>query len=141
MRTNTRYRHPAFTIVELSTTISVMTILMAVVILGYGTWKQGLAARTVQQELRAAIAAANSEKNIQNIYPSTVPTSYRQGTTSTVTLAWGSKKQICLNAVATTYSTVKYYIGSSYPDPVSGVCPAAPASLTTDGNRLVGPVY
>ncbi len=138
---DTCYHRFGFTIMELSTTITLIAILTAVVIAGYGAWQQGLAARTLQQELGAALSAANNEKNLQNIYPSTVPTSYRQGAKSTVTLAWGSKKQICFNAVANNYSTVKYYAGSSYPNPLPGVCPAAPASLTTDGNRVVGPGY
>lgn len=117
-------KHPAFTLVEFATVIGLLSVLTTVMILGYGTWQQGLAARQVQDELQSALTAANNYKFTNNNYPLSLPTSYKAGNNVTVSVAASSTvSAICLNGVSSKFSTIKYYVSTSVSTPTAGVCP------------------
>ncbi|UTX51675.1 prepilin-type N-terminal cleavage/methylation domain-containing protein [Candidatus Saccharibacteria bacterium TM7i] len=58
-----------FTIIELVVVIAVIGILTAVVIVGYGAYRRGLADNTMKSDLRGTSAALNDHRNFNNEYP------------------------------------------------------------------------
>ncbi|HWT40712.1 MAG TPA: LamG domain-containing protein [Dongiaceae bacterium] len=65
-----------FTIVELIVVIIVIGILVGVVIIGYGNWRQEISRNTINSDLIHAGAAMESNANFSNSYPASVGSVY-----------------------------------------------------------------
>lgn len=58
-----------FTIVEMVIIITVLAILAAIAIIGYGAWRQSIAKTSVQSDLQHATNGLKSYQNFKNDYP------------------------------------------------------------------------
>ena len=114
-------RQDGFTIVELLVIIVVMGILLSLTVFAYGDWRLRTAKNEVQSNLIQLRAAMENARNFDNVYPSTIPSSYDPSatvTTNIVTLANGSA--YCARGVSTTRTSVIYYINMpNTPDPTT----------------------
>lgn len=68
-----------FTIVELLIIIVVIAILMGIVGLGYGAWRENTIKNGLSADLSAAASAMEQELNFTNAYPTTTPKAYKGG--------------------------------------------------------------
>jgi prepilin-type N-terminal cleavage/methylation domain-containing protein len=112
----------AFTVVELMVVISVLAILFGIAVVSYGQWQRGIAIKDVQQNLANVTQGMKDELNFNNVYPTTLPTSFSASKGVTVTRVSGSTTTYCVQAVSKTYSDVIYHVSQSITVPATGAC-------------------
>ena len=78
---------PGFTLVEMIIIIIVIAILATITAVGVGKFQYNARSSAAQSDLRAALTAMESEKNHNNEYPSTLPSSFKPSDNAIVTLA------------------------------------------------------
>ena len=121
--------HKGFTIVELLVVITIIGILASISIISYGAWRHTSITSKVKSDLNGVVAAMNSARTFNNVYPSTVPSSIVPS--PGVTLSGGSTDgtTYCVEADSTEDTTVTYYLSSAAlsAGPQAGTC----ASVTT----------
>lgn len=135
-----------FTLMEFTTVIAVIGILVAISVIGYGAWQQNLPERVIKSELTEVATAMQSELNKTNSYPTSVPDSYQPGKDTAISYISGSSSAYCVEGYNMTKPTAKYRISSdSKTDVQSGSCPLPPApptgppAPTTPSITLSGP--
>jgi len=117
----------AFTIVELAVIIAVIGILAGINTIGYGSWRQGLAKKEVESDLRQAASAMELSKHFNNGYPTYIlgqtPTNYKGSPNVSVKYKSGTSVTYCLEGTSNLYSTtVIYHISAGDSDPKVAGC-------------------
>lgn len=128
------YRHngyrstKGFTIVELVIVIVVIAILTALIIVGYGAWRNNLSNSEVKNDLIAAGAALKNYKNFNNGYPATLPlggtiTGFTPSNDVDFVFVSTSTSDFCIEAVSAVNAGAYYYLRASEGDqPKRGNC-------------------
>lgn len=112
-----------FTMVELAVVIMIIGILAAVAIVGYGSWREGVAKQEVQNDLTAAAAAMDDARNFGTGYPNVLPDTFNASKNVTVTFIRGTSRSFCIYGVSKEYSSIKYHIDTTEKrDPQTGSC-------------------
>ena len=122
MQDKIKKRSFGFTIAELLIVISVIAILAAVVYVSYDNWASSTTNSQLKSDLANAGTAMENYRTFNNLYPTTVPTTFTSS--SGVTMTGGSSDgglTYCLNATSTKITTAKYFLVSSG-QPTSGFC-------------------
>lgn len=114
-----------FTIVELIVVVVVIGILVAIMVVGYGSWRHSSITAKVKSDLNSVASAMESYRTFNNAYPVSVPTTYTP--TSGVTVTGGSTdggKTYCTDGTDSSDSSVLYYITSftKGSGPLPGTC-------------------
>ncbi len=118
-----KIRQRGFTIVELLVVIVVIAVLAAVVIFGYGAWRNQLAADSIKSDLTNAATAMESARNFGSGYPTDIPASYAASENSTVRYVMGDEGQFCLEGRSKVMNGIYYFIDSSKgTEPLEGTC-------------------
>lgn len=119
-----------FTVVELMVVVVIIAVLAAIVVVGYGKWQESIAKKAVQSDLRMAASAMENKKNFSEGYPSSLPSTFKQGDSTNVSYAWGNLRTYCLNAVSKRMSSIAYYIDSTQGKSTlrQGICGANPSN-------------
>ncbi|MDB5165796.1 MAG: repeat-containing protein [Candidatus Saccharibacteria bacterium] len=128
-----RIRNNGFTIVELTVVIAVIGILAAISVVGYGSWRTGVAKAEVQSDLKQVAAVMESARNFNNTYPLSIPTSFTSTPTVTVTYTSGDATSFCIDGVSIPVPTVAYFVSSSDKVPILGTCVGGPGALPSGG--------
>ncbi len=131
-----------FTIVELLVVIAVIEIIAGIVIVSYSGWRHTTLASQVKSDLNGLSAALESSKNFNGGYPTTsgaLNALFTVSTGTSLTPTSLSATAYCLDATATSDSTITYYLASESKDQgaLSGTCatrpglpaPGAPSAL------------
>jgi prepilin-type N-terminal cleavage/methylation domain-containing protein len=118
-----KIRQRGFTIVELLVVIVVIAVLAAVVIFGYGAWRNQLATDSIKSDLTNAATAMESARNFGSGYPTDIPASYAASENSTVRYVMGDEGQFCLEGRSKVMNGIYYFIDSSKgTEPLEGTC-------------------
>lgn len=117
-----KIRQRGFTIVELLVVIVVIAILAAVVIFGYGAWRNEIAAKNVKNDLGAASTAMESARNFNEGYPSDIPSSFTTSDDVTVTYVMGDAKSYCLEGRSKVLEGRYFFINSDTKEVKEGTC-------------------
>jgi alpha-tubulin suppressor-like RCC1 family protein/Tfp pilus assembly protein PilE len=112
----------AFTIVEIAAVISVLAVITAITIVGYGNWRNRAAVNDVKNELTLAAAAMKAELATNNAYPSSVSGSYKPGLNVTVSYMSGDASSYCLEGVSKTVTSIRMFIKNTDLVPSMGTC-------------------
>ena len=103
-----------FTLVELVLVIVIMGILAAVVILSYNGWRQSIVINQIKSDLKGAVSAMENSRNFNNVYPSSVPSTFKASKNDT--LSGGSidgGESYCINIVNSQFPSLYYHIEST----------------------------
>lgn len=125
LHTKHKCTQSGFTVVEMAVVMAVIALLAALLIFSLGAWRSGLARDQVVNDLLAARAAMVNERNFNNAYPLSLPSTFTASDKVTVTYVSGSSTSFCINGVSDEVSTVRYYLsvtGSAQREPVAGTC-------------------
>lgn len=130
-------KQPGFTIIELIVIVSVIAVLAGIVIISYGSWRTSINQKQVRSDLIAAASAMEGIRNNDDQYPGTLPSTIQASNGVTLTVAYATKTQFCINGANGT--TARYFVTESTKgDPQSGTCPAqqtvpaAPTALSVN---------
>lgn len=115
-------RKDGFTIVELLTIIVVLGILLGIIFLSYGAWRQKTAETEVKNDLKSLATSMEDARNFQNAYPVTIPSSFTASPNVTVTLKSASSTAYCAEGVSKVNSSVQFKIQNGTTEPVVGIC-------------------
>ena len=117
------YKNKAFTLVEILVIIVVIGILSTIVIVAVGNWRKSTAETEVNNDLTNLANAMNSERNFNDGYPYAIPPSFTASPDVTVTYAWGSAIDYCVQAESKVITSVVYHIEAPIDNaPQSGPC-------------------
>jgi len=102
-----------FTIIEMLVVIAIIGILAAIVVVSYSSWNKTIAVTQIKNDLSEASTALENARNFNDIYPSTIPSTFKASTD--ITLTGGSSDGItyCIQAVNTKYPSDIYHIDSA----------------------------
>lgn len=116
-------KRSGFTLVEMVIVVVVIGILVSIVILSFGAWRDRTGRTELEAELRSASSAIKNYQNFNNAYPtslSVIPYSGSSNVTLTYTLRPGGASY-CLNALSKTAPSLpRMYINST-----TGIAPTA----------------
>jgi prepilin-type N-terminal cleavage/methylation domain-containing protein len=115
-----------FTIVELIVVIVCIGILAGITIVAYGGWRKSVAQKQVQSDLNGIAAAMDSERNFNNAYPTSLPSTFTASPGVTLYYKPGGTSTVyCIQATSVQVPTVVYYLDSTNNNKTSkpGVCP------------------
>lgn len=112
-----------FTLVELLIVISVIGILAAITIVGYGAWKKNTAINVIKSDLNGAVSAMEDARNWGASYPTTVPTSFNPSPDDTMTGGSSDGKTFCITATSISNPSVVYHATNTNTTPQTGACP------------------
>lgn len=113
-----------FTIVEIVVMIGVIGILATIVIIGLSNWRLTSARNEVRSDLSNLSTSMESARNFGSGYPTSIPATYKNSPTVTITYKSGNATSYCVDGASTVIGTVKYRIESSQSrDPIEGPCP------------------
>ena len=116
-----------FTIVEMLIVIVVIVILTTIGIVGYGEWRKDVTTKELHADLHSASAAMEQEKNFKNVYPATLPGSYKGNTSNISVYVQNAGAEFCLEA-ASSQPPLKFYIRSDDRRIQEGGCPRMPST-------------
>lgn len=116
-----------FTLVEVLIAIVVIAILAGIGMVGYGEWRKDVVTKELQADLRSASAAMEQEKNFKNVYPATLPSSYKSNTANISVYVQNAGAEFCLEA-ASSQPPLKFYIHSTEQKIKDGGCPLIPGT-------------
>ena len=125
-------KQSGFTIIELIVIVAVIAILAAIVIISYGSWRTSINQKQVRSDLIAAASAMEDIRNNSDEYPTTLPATIQASNGVTLTVAYATKSEFCINGSRGT-TTLYYITQDTKGDPQSGSCPVqqtAPAAPT-----------
>ncbi|MEO6109780.1 MAG: tail fiber protein [Candidatus Saccharimonadales bacterium] len=137
----THNRQTAFTIVELIVVISVIAVLVAISIVSYSGWQNGVRASVVKNDLNAAAATLENARSLATVggYPTTDP-SFTRSENVSITFTMLQTDQYCVDGHSIQDTSIEYYMYSKTKEggPKAGSCatrtdltpPVAPASIT-----------
>jgi len=143
MRGQSRTLHQrAFTIVELVVVISVVGILAAITIVSYGAWQKSVRGSAVKNDLVAASAAMENNRNFGTSYVTTqsaLDGIFTPSNDVSVALSLGEADTYCLDGQSTVDTSIVFYLYSKKKEdgPQPGTCltrpdlepPSAPSSV------------
>lgn len=114
----------AFTMVELIVIVVAIAILAAVSVVGYGAWRQNVEKSAVTNDLQAAAAAMEDERNFGDSgYPIGLPSSFQTKGKVNIAYVGGNSGAYCLEG---SYGDSDKYMHISNDGIVQeGVCPEA----------------
>lgn len=115
-----------FTLVEVMVIITIIGILASLTIYGIGSWRKKASETEVKNALVSLSNIMENERNFNNGYPTSLPSSYRYNTTSlTVTYkSGGDVTRYCADGISNNDSSVVYMIKSPSKEPQAGTCPS-----------------
>jgi len=102
----------AFTIVELLVVIAVIAILVGIVLLSFGAWRNSTAINSLKSDLSNAASAMESTRNFNtpSAYGSTIPTTFTASEKNTIVLTYQDTKSFCIDGTTSVSTAIKYYI-------------------------------
>lgn len=103
-------KNKAFTIVELVVVVSVIGILAAIIIVGYGAWRTSVATSSIKSDLVGAAAAMESARTFSGVYPSAIPSSFAASENNILTLTESTDVAFCIDGTTTNSASILYYI-------------------------------
>lgn len=110
-----------FTIVEMIVMVTIIAVLAAITIFAFGAWRSRTATAEVTTALTHLASALKSEQTFNNVYPSSVPSSYQASTGVTITYT-NTSTTYCAKGTSTAVSTVVLYISNTNPVPSGTAC-------------------
>ena len=123
MKKQLRLTSNGFTIVELAVVITVLAILVGIVVVGYGAWRDSISVSAIKSDLLAAKSAMENERNFSNGYPVALPSSFDPSDEVTVTYSSGNATSFCLQGRSTKNTALVYKIRQTDKEAQSGTCP------------------
>lgn len=119
-----QHHHSGFTIIELVVVITVIGVLAAITVVGYGAWRAQTAQNAVKSDLNALAGAMENARNFGSGYPSSIPSSFTasdnvQEVTLTTSL---SGDYYCASAASAQDAAVIFHLSSENNTLVSGAC-------------------
>lgn len=112
-----------FSLVELLVVIAVVSILVAIVVISYGAWRQRTAETEVKYELSAAENAIRAYRTFNNQNPSALSaTSYQANPNVTMTYTRRANGTFCLNGKNTAKPTVQWHVETGGETASTGTC-------------------
>lgn len=114
-------KNTGFTLVELMVVIATLAVLFTIVVLSYGNWRETTATREVSNDLKAAATAMRNYQTYNDVFPTTIPSSFSASPDVTVTYASGNASSFCLNGSSTVITSVQFKITNTT-NPVAGSC-------------------
>jgi prepilin-type N-terminal cleavage/methylation domain-containing protein len=133
-----------FTIIELIVVITVIGILAAISIVGYGAWRKSVITTQVKSDLTGVAAAMESSRSFNNTYPTSIPSTITPSTGVVLTIYSATTSGHCVDGTSTQDATVVYYIASDTRSqgPLAGNCltrtgssvPATPTALAASAS-------
>jgi prepilin-type N-terminal cleavage/methylation domain-containing protein len=139
MYTPVRRHQAGFTIVELIVVISIVAVLAAIGVLGYGAWRDSLVVSAVKSDLQAAVSAMEDAGSFdEDGYPEDVGSVFTPSDGVQVSGGSSDGETFCIDGTSTSNPSITYYIDSesSETGPQEGTCatrpipPAMPSGLT-----------
>ena len=147
-----------FTLVELLVIVAVLSILLTVTYIGYGSWRSRAAASEVKSDLIGVAAAMESARNWGSGYPVLATGTVFDGSAQTgnifeqsksVTLTYdkGRTDVFCVSGVSLAQSSAQYYITNDSNEPREGSCsswvmlsiaPVSATSISSTWNTVPG---
>lgn len=119
-----------FTIVELLIVIIVIAVLAAVTIVAFNGIRQRAVVAQVQSSLRSIATLMETDKAETGVYPSSIPSGYRQASGVDVTYVSGDATSYCIDGTSSSNSAIRYYVGSaSSKSPKNGTCASSALTL------------
>lgn len=113
-----------FTVVEVVVMVSVIGILASIVIIGLSNWRMMSARNEVRSDLSNLAASMESARNFGGGYPTSLPATFKNSPTVTVTYKSGNTTTYCVDGASVAITSIKYRIDSSQgKDPIEGQCP------------------
>ena len=120
---NSQLKNKGFTLIELIVVIIVLSILAAIVMIGYGTWRITVANKEVQSDLQLAASAMENARDFGSGYPTSIPSTFRNSPNVTVSYFSGDSGSFCITGTSTVVPSVSYYVNSSSGSkPLAGTC-------------------
>lgn len=101
-----------FSLVELLVVISTIGILATITIVGYGSWQKSITTSQLQSDLNGAATAMEDYRNFNDVYPSTLPTTFKPSDKVNLVVTGGGSLY-CIDATSTKDASLKYYIDST----------------------------
>jgi len=102
----------AFTIVELVIVIAVIGILASISVVGYGKWRESIAQKEVQSDLRSAAGAMENARNFGSGYPLAIPLTFKASTNVSIVYAFGNPDEFCIEGKSKVVTSVTYFINN-----------------------------
>ena len=112
----------AFTIVELVVVIAVIAILVGVMVVGYGMWRQKVAETVLKSDLQGAAAQLERHNNWGNGYPEDANDITKSDGTQYSYTRYEGEEGYCLEASSETAGEVRYIVSSDSQIPREGEC-------------------
>lgn len=137
-------KYRGFTLVEIAIVIVVLGILIGIVTVGYGKWRESIAQKEVQSDLQLAAAAMENAKNFRGGYPvgsNAIPGFKGSPNVSVSYKPGGTQTAFCIDGVSNTDTNIRYFIDSTQgKTPISGVCAEAGDVGTPPGSPTIASV-
>jgi prepilin-type N-terminal cleavage/methylation domain-containing protein len=112
-----------YTVIEIMIVIFIIAMLVTLVVVGIGGWRQHEAEGVVQHDLNNVRIAMENARNFNNTYPGSLPSSFTESNDVDVTLKSSTGTDYCVEAKSLSVITVVYSVRGSNNKVVSGPCP------------------
>lgn len=111
-----------FTIIEIVVGIVTIAMLAALMIDGWGAWREDVTKNQLSQSLVSVATAMKDARNFGNDYPTTIPANYNPPADVVLATVQADSGKYCINAYHKKVRSVRRSISSELTQPVEGVC-------------------
>lgn len=134
MKTYNSLKSKGFTIVEVMMVVVLISIIASITILNYNSWQEKIAKKAVTSDLTIAATAFENERNFNNAYPGTFPSSLTVSQNVVLEMTNAGAGKYCINGYNTKYSSIRLSINSDQKNTVNEfLCSGATTGSTLGG--------